>query len=84
MNPQPVTMYGAAWCADCNRAKFFFKQYNIDYDYIDIDTVPGAADKTKEISGLSHIPVIVLPDSSFLVEPSNAELREKFVAPTTD
>jgi len=51
-----------------------------DYDYIDIEAVDGGADRARMISGRTNIPVVVFPDGSHLVEPSNAVLREKVAA----
>lgn len=73
-----ITMYGASWCPDCKRSKDFLDSRQIKYDYIDIDTVSGAADKVAEINnGLKRIPTIVFSDGSVLVEPTNKELAEK-------
>jgi mycoredoxin len=72
-----IIMYGASWCADCRKSKNFLDDNGIEYKFIDIDTVPGAADKVSEINhGLKSIPTIVFPDGRVLVEPSNAQLVE--------
>jgi len=68
-------MYGASWCADCRRSKNYLDSKNISYEFIDIDTAPGAADKVAEINdGRKSIPTILFPDGGVLVEPSNEEL----------
>jgi mycoredoxin len=73
-----ITIYGASWCPDCKRSKDFLDSKQIKYDYIDIDTVSGAADKVAEINnGLKRIPTIVFSDGSVLVEPSNREIENK-------
>ena len=70
-----IIMYGAGWCADCKRSREWFDSKGIEFDYIDIDTVAGAADKVAEINdGLKSIPTIVFSDGSVLVEPSNDQL----------
>ena len=38
---------------------------------------PAAADVAKEISGRMNIPVVVYPDASHHVEPSNADVEAK-------
>ena len=49
-------MYGASWCADCRRSKNLLDSKKINYEFIDIDTVPGAADKVSEINdGTNHL-----------------------------
>jgi mycoredoxin len=70
-----IVMYGASWCADCRRSKNYLDSKKISYEFIDIDTVPGAADKVAEINdGRKSIPTILFPDGSILVEPSNDQL----------
>jgi len=75
-----IRMYGAAWCSDCRRAKKVLDDSGVDYDYIDLEAVPTAAHTARTISGRTSIPVIVFPDGSHLVEPSDELLREKLAA----
>ena len=49
----------------------------IQYTYVDLMTDPAAADVAREISGRTNIPVVVYPDASHHVEPSNAEVEAK-------
>ena len=75
-----ITMYGAEWCSDCRRSKRLLDQMGVDYDYIDLEADASAADKAQAISGRTNIPVIVFPDDSHVVEPSDGELRDKVLA----
>ncbi len=75
-----ITMYGAEWCSDCRRSKKLLDGLGVDYDYVDLEADVSAADKARAISGRTNIPVIVFPDDSHFVEPSDAELREKVLA----
>ena len=75
-----ITMYGAEWCGDCRRSKKLLDELGVDYDYIDLEADVSAADKARTISGRTNIPVIVFPDDTHFVEPSNDELREKVAA----
>ncbi len=80
MSTQPSIekLYGATWCADCKRSRDFLDGNNIQYEYVDIDTVPGAADEVARINdGLKSVPTIILSDGAILVEPKNKELAEK-------
>ena len=71
-------MYGAQWCGDCLRSQRLLKELNVDYIYINIEEVDGAADKVVEINGgAQSIPVIVFPDGTHLTEPSDPQLRAK-------
>mgnify|MGYP000963450850 CR=1 FL=1 len=72
-----ITMYGAEWCSDCRRSKKLLDGLSVDYDYIDLEAVPEAAEAAKAISGRTNIPVVAFPDGSHFVEPSDAELKAK-------
>ena len=73
-----IRMYGANWCPDCRRAKAFFGEQRVHYDYIDVDRHPEAIADVERINhGMRSIPTIIFPDGSILVEPSNTELAQK-------
>ncbi|KAA9106470.1 glutaredoxin family protein [Microbacterium rhizomatis] len=72
-----LTMFGAAWCIDCRRTKKQLDELGVAYEYIDLEADPAAADVAREISGRTSIPVVVYPDSTHHVEPSNADVEEK-------
>ena len=78
--PATITMYGAAWCSDCRRSKALLDAEGVEYDYVDLELVPEAADVAKSISGRTNIPVVVFPNGSHLVEPSDTQLREALAA----
>lgn len=80
-----IQVYGAYWCPDCRRSKQFLSEYQIDYDWIDIEqNEDGRAYVEKINAGKRIIPTIVFDDGSFLVEPSNAQLAEKLGLATED
>jgi mycoredoxin len=73
-----ITMYGAEWCGDCIRSKRLLSDLGVEYTYINIEEVAGAADKVVEINGgTQSIPVITFPDLTHLTEPSDPDLRKK-------
>jgi mycoredoxin len=72
-----ITMYGAEWCGDCRRSKRLLDAMSVDYDYFDLEIDVAAADAALAISGRTSIPVVVFPDGTHFVEPSDAELRAK-------
>ncbi|WP_226534214.1 glutaredoxin family protein [Microbacterium paraoxydans] len=72
-----ITMFGADWCRDCIRTKKQLDELGVDYTYVDLVAEPAAADIAKEISGRTNIPVVVYPDASHHVEPSNADVESK-------
>lgn len=76
-----ITMYGAEWCGDCIRSKRLLAELGVEYTYINIEEVSGAADKVVEINhGTQSIPVIVFSDGTHLTEPSDPDLRKKLEA----
>ena len=77
MTTSPIKMFGAEWCRDCRRTKKQLDELGIEYDYIDLVADPSAADVAEEISGRKNIPVVVYPDASHQVEPSNADVEAK-------
>jgi thioredoxin reductase (NADPH) len=73
-----ITMYGTSWCSDCKRAKQFFGEQRVRYDFVDVDQSPeGRAVVEGHNDGKDIIPTIVFEDGSVLVEPTNAELAAK-------
>ncbi|GAA2189649.1 MULTISPECIES: glutaredoxin domain-containing protein [Leucobacter] len=79
-HPQSATetvIFGADWCGDCRRAKLIFDRSSAPYRYIDLVQDPAAAEVARDISGRTNIPVILYPDSSHQVEPSNADMLQK-------
>ena len=75
-----ITMYGAEWCIDCRRAKRVLDETGTDYLYVDLEADETGADRAFAVSGRTNIPVIVFPDGSHLVEPSDVDLRERIAA----
>lgn len=73
-----IIMYGTTWCYDSRRARAFFDQNNISYQWIDIDQDPGGRSYVESVNnGYRSVPTIVFPDGSVLVEPSTIELSRK-------
>ena len=73
-----ITIYGAPWCPDCRRSKQFLGEQRIDFDWIDIDQDPAAAEFVRaKNDGKQIIPTIVFPDGSFMAEPENSEIAQK-------
>jgi len=73
-----ITMYGTTLCQDCKRAKKFFREHRVPYDFIDVDQDENGLRVVEQTnSGTRIIPTIIFPDGSVLVEPSNADLAGK-------
>lgn len=69
--------FGAEWCGDCRRATKVLADLHIDYIHHDVEHDEAAMVRAIEISGRQNIPVILFPDGTHLVEPSNKELEAK-------
>ena len=72
-----ITLFGAEWCGDCRRSKRLLDTLGVDYDYVDLLAVEDGADRATAISGRTQIPVVVFPDGTHVVEPSDATLHAK-------
>ncbi|MDQ1130178.1 glutaredoxin domain-containing protein [Microbacterium sp. SORGH_AS_0888] len=72
-----LTMFGADWCRDCRRTKAQLDELGVAYEYVDLEADPAAAEVAREISGRTNIPVVVYPDATHQVEPSNADVETK-------
>jgi thioredoxin reductase (NADPH) len=73
-----ITVYGAAWCPDCKRAKKFLGEQRVHYNWVDIEENPESQAYVESVNnGKRIIPTIVFEDGSILVEPSNADLAKK-------
>ena len=76
--PASITVYGAHWCPDCRRSKQFLGEYQIPYNWVDIERdKAGERYVLQKNDGKRIIPTIEFADGSILVEPSNAELAAK-------
>ncbi|GAA1137513.1 glutaredoxin domain-containing protein [Nesterenkonia lutea] len=72
-----IRMFGAQWCGDCRRTKAQLDELGLAYEYIDLEHDPAAAKVAQEISGRTRIPVLLYPDGTHQVEPSNADVEAK-------
>ena len=74
-----IVIYSTVWCPDCKRAKRFLGEQRIPYVNVDIEQDAEAMAFVEKVNqGKRVIPTLVFPDGSILVEPSNAQLANKF------
>ena len=75
---EKIKVYGSKWCGDSRRVSRIFDEYQIPYDWINIDEDREGEAFVKETNrGYRSVPTIIFPDASILVEPSNQELINK-------
>lgn len=72
-----IEMYGAAWCGDCRRTKALLETLGVSFVYHDVEQDVVLRDKAVAISGVQSIPVVVFPDGTHVVEPSNPAMQAK-------
>lgn len=71
-----IDLYGADWCSDCRRSKALLDRLGVSYAYLEVDKDDALRERAIEIAEAQSIPVIVFPDGTHLVEPSDSELRD--------
>jgi len=72
-------VYGTTWCGDTKRARRFFDENKIEYEWIDIDQNKEAGKLVEQINGgFRSVPTIIFPDGTTLTEPSTFQLRQKY------
>lgn len=59
VSAKQVTMYSAAWCGVCKRAKAYFQQKRIPFKEYDIDTSEKAKRDFRKLGG-KGVPVILV------------------------
>jgi mycoredoxin len=73
-----IKIYGTTWCGTSRRVVRTLDEYQIDYDFIDIDQDPEGEKLVIETNnGFRSVPTIFFPDGSILVEPRNQVLIDK-------
>src|SRR4029079_7405845 len=73
-----IRLYGTLWCSDCKRAKQFFGEQRVPYEFIDIDANAEGIRIVEEANNGRHkVPTIFFGDGSVLVDPTNAALASK-------
>jgi mycoredoxin len=74
-------LFGAEWCADCRRTKSWLRRHAVPFVEFDTGADPALRARAAEIAGgRSNIPVVVTPDGTVLVEPTNVDLARALSA----
>ena len=53
-----LEVYSAAWCPDCRRLEAWLAEHGVAYRKVDIETVPGAAERLERETGKRAIPFV--------------------------
>jgi mycoredoxin len=55
-----LAVYSATWCPDCRRLEAWLTEHDIAHTKVDIETVPGAAEKLEAETGKRAIPFVLV------------------------
>jgi glutaredoxin len=72
-----LAVYSATWCPDCRRLEAWLARHGVVHSKVDIETVPGAAEKLEAETGKRAIP-FVLVDGRRWVRGYHKELPQRF------
>ena len=73
-----IRLLGARWSAQSYSVKEFLSRNLIPYQWIDVDADESMKEQVLSITGdINKIPVVLFPDGSQMVTPSNNEIAEK-------
>ena len=73
--PDVVTVYGRDTCEDTTRARQHFEHVGLMFAYVNLDLDPDAKAAVNG-AGYFQTPVIVTPQGTIQMEPSDDELAE--------
>jgi thioredoxin reductase (NADPH) len=69
---------GSRWSPQSFAVRDFLSKNQIPYQWVDIDADPPMRELVASSAGdLSRLPVVLFPDGTFLVSPTNLELAQK-------
>ncbi|MFN8193662.1 MAG: mycoredoxin [Nocardioidaceae bacterium] len=72
------TMYTTPWCGYCFRLKGQLDREGIEYDMVDIEQQPEAAEIVERVNdGNQTVPTLVFSDGSAFTNPSLWMVKEK-------
>ena len=69
-----LVVYGADWCADCDRVKRFLLERERDFQYVNIDQDTEAAKRMVALAGGKRVIPVVTVGGKVLVNPGDQEL----------
>jgi len=73
-----VTIYSTTWCGPCIRLKAQLDRAAIDYEVIDIEQHPEAAEFVMSVNhGNQTVPTVVFPDGSVITNPSVIQVQDR-------
>ncbi|QBR91895.1 mycoredoxin [Nocardioides euryhalodurans] len=75
------TMYTTPWCGYCVRLKGQLDREGIEFDIVDIEQQPDAADIVMAANGGNQtVPTLVFTDGTSQTNPSVSQVKQKLAA----
>lgn len=72
------TMYSTPWCGYCHRLKGQLQREGIEFETVDIEQDPAAAQVVMDVNGGNQtVPTLVFSDGSSMTNPPLAQVKEK-------
>ena len=76
-----VTMYTTPWCGYCHRLQGQMDREGIEYDVVDIEQQPEAAQIVESANnGNQTVPTLVYADGTAQTNPSLAQVKDKLTS----
>jgi mycoredoxin len=76
------TMFSTPWCGYCHRLQSQLDREGIEYDVVDIERDPAAADLVMSVNGGNQtVPTLLYPDGTAQTNPSLAQVKAKLAEP---
>lgn len=73
-----IKIYTTNWCPDCRMAKMLLAEKGIEYEEIDIEKEPGAADLVMQANhGKRKVPTLDIDGRFIAVSPFNRRQLEE-------
>lgn len=72
-----LQVFSATWCADCRRLERWLNESGIPWTKVDLEAVPGAAERLERETGKRAIPFILV-DGTRWVRGYHRELPSRF------
>ena len=73
-----IRVLGSQWSPQSYTTKEFLSRNRVEYEPVDIDSDAQARSLAESLAGnLTRLPIVIFPDGTHLVAPSNAAMAEK-------
>lgn len=80
-----LVVYGTGWCPDVRRSRALLDAAGVTYQYVDLDQDKDASTLVRRLQhGRRRIPTLLWPDGTFLVEPTDEDLRNHLTQRETE